>query len=100
MKENNRMLKATKLEDNALEAVSGGNSPKKSDTDNLYCPKCNAKSLFYKWAGCSIKYNGVVYKNATKFLCAKTHYRFFMLQDNMGNIVYTDEFGRLVNRNW
>ncbi len=96
----NNNLEDLKLEDDALEGVSGGKSPVKNGTDVLFCPKCNNKSLFHKWTGCSIKYNGVVYSDAVKFLCAKSHYKFFMLQDNMGNTVYTDEFGQLVNRNY
>lgn len=85
MKDNNRMLKETKLEDDALEKVSGG---KVGKTTVIYkCAYCHLKhemSCYFPWTAV---YEGIKYRNAERYICWMQG-DFYRIPDYNGNELY------------
>ena len=84
-----------KLDDDALEAVSGGWD--KGSDETLFCPTCVRDSNFKTYFNVTVKYQGKSH-NAVKYRCTLCGYDFYKLQDMAGNIVYIDKYGNEIPR--
>ncbi len=85
-----------KLDDDAMEAVSGGWD--KGPYETLFCPTCVRDQNFKTYFNVTVKYQGIKYNNAVKYLCTLCSYSFCKLQDMAGNIVYIDKYGNEIPR--
>ncbi len=88
-------LNIRKLEDDALEAVSGGWD--KGSDETLFCPTCALDMKFKTYFNVTVKYQGKRH-NAVKYICTHCCYDFYKLQDMAGNIVYIDQYGNEIPR--
>ncbi len=90
MKDNNRMLKETKLEDDDLEAVSGGKIDK--TTGKFKCAYCHLEHEMICYFPFTVVFAGVKYRNAEKYIC-KVQGNFYRITDKSGNELYLDSTG-------
>ncbi len=81
----NMDLKEMQLEDEALEAVSGGTVGK--DKGIFKCAYCHQKHEMTRYSPWTIVYEGVKYRNAEKYVC-KMQGDFYIMVDNYGNELY------------
>ncbi len=91
--ENNNM-ENLKLEDDILEAVSGG-SLYRAGTETKYCPRCRAVHKLAKYANCTVKYFGDT-RFAVQYVCnglrsTDDTFKFYELEYR-GTIIRLDQF--------
>ncbi len=79
-----------KIEDEALEGVSGGKVGK--DTGRYKCAYCHQEHEMTRYSPWTIVYEGVKYRNAEKYTC-KMQGDFYKIMDNLGNEMYLNSKG-------
>ncbi len=78
-----------RLEDEALEGVSGGGLKTECIAQCIYC---HVPHMMTRYSGAVVQYKNMIYKNCDRYVCDVRKYYFYKVTDYNGNQFYLDQW--------